>query len=187
MVLTFATAIAIDAELNKKYAPPPIFVRLNVDEQERYGLGRLTGGDHAGLVLDGSELTGSTKIFHPEYEAAKKNSIKEIQRVFGFNQDKLASVLNVKTRKTVSSWMNEKATPHESKTERILMLLSIAKSWKSYGYDELNRYLYDSVIRDTSVYDLLCNKTLDEDRILFAGSRLAMKYQSLLSTEDRFM
>ena len=106
----------------------------------------------------------------------KDRNIKQIQNLiqqaFSLDTSQFAQVCKV-TRKTVYDWAD--STPQEANLRRLYLLEKLARNWINSGFSIQKNQLQMNVIGNDSLLDLLCLDSIDEQKILFAGTRLNMQ------------
>jgi hypothetical protein len=112
-----------------------------------------------------------------EIEASR--IIEYISSCFDLTKDELAHICKVQSRKTLYNWIDGSSTPRASTMGRLFDLFMIAKAWKQTNLSNDRKVLSIPVVRGQSIMDMLKESILSREKILFAGSRLA-----LLSTFD---
>lgn len=111
--------------------------------------------------------------------------INQIQSTFGLSVEETATVCGV-TRKTVYNW-KDGDQPSKSKFKRLIEAAFIAESWESSSLSSERALLEQPVYNGRSIMQLLTDKHLDKNAILFAGS--TMQFDSIknaASIEDPF-
>lgn len=101
-----------------------------------------------------------------------KTAIDTICSSFGLNIKELSEILNVKSRKSIYNWIKGETQPRKLTAKKIYELLLISNSWANSGFSADRDLLYRPVIDGKSVFDLLSEKQLNKELVLFSGSRL---------------
>ncbi len=152
-------------------APPAIHLVLPEEElKQAYFLYQGSGGEVASLLS--ANLSGANTQVYTTPQNKLATALNEICLAFGLTKEELAQVCNVQSRKTLYNWINGEAKPRKSALSRIFDLLVTARAWSSSGFSADRDHLYEPVLDDQSVFDLLNQPEIDKERILFAGSRL---------------
>lgn len=108
------------------------------------------------------------------------NIIEYISSSFGLSMEDMRKVCAVQSRKTLYNWIEGTSSPRDSSMERIFNIYTLAKEWKNAGLPNKRQLLLRPVINNQSIFDLLSDKKIDKEKIMFAGSRLAIADLTLL-------
>lgn len=151
---------------------------------ERAFLYQGSGGIVASFT--GVNLSGaSTKIYViPQIGLSK--AVEEICSAFGITKEELAKTLNVQSRKTIYNWINGDVTPRKAALDKIHGLLIAARAWVNSGFPNSQDALSRPILEGKSVLELLSQSPVDQDLILFAGSRLNMSTSANGTYPDPF-
>ncbi len=175
--------IAMDLPADMYYAsgasnhytnPPAIHLVLPESEslKQIFSLYQGSGGEVSSLLTITPSGANTQVYTAPENKLAI--SVNEICQAFGLTKDELAQICNVQSRKTLYNWINGDVKPRKSAMIRVFDLLVTARAWQSSGYAAYKEQLHEPVLGKLSVFDLLNQPAINQERILFAGSRLNM-------------
>ncbi len=114
------------------------------------------------------------------------NVINTLTSCFNLTKDELATICKIQSRKTLYNWADGYSKPRALTMKRLFDLLMIANAWGQAGFPNDHESLHRSILQGGSVFDMLRNDNLDKDRILFAGSRLALTRSDRTSLKDPF-
>lgn len=112
--------------------------------------------------------------------------VEKISVTFNLTKNELADVCQVRTRKTLYNWIDGSSKPHKSTMKRIYELFDIAQAWRQSSYPNTAESIHSPVVDGRSVFDLLQEDKLDKERVLFAGTRLALANETQPKLEDPF-
>ena len=115
-----------------------------------------------------------------EPENGIEQKLDTIKKAFVMSEDELAQRLGVQ-RKTVFNWKKQQSSPKVDKAQLIFDLYLLAKNWLDAGFSTSSFDLNSPVLAGQSVKTMLHEATLDSEKILFAGQRLA--HRSLENTD----
>ena len=148
---------------------------------------RLTNGSAAVNTIRSKDSSSSC------YAAAQSkpgNNIEaaanEICQAFGLTREEFTKICKIKSRKTLYNWINGNTKPRRSTMRRMFDLWMAAKAWRSNGNSADPSLLHQPVVGNQSVFDMLNEDEIDEDRILFAGSSLFLFYTPRQTIPDPF-
>ena len=110
-------------------------------------------------------------------ENSRQSQLSIIKSTFGLTDQELADILMV-SRKTLHNW-EKQGVRKEKDRQRIFELSVISEDWQYNQLPTTRDKLNLAVIELNSVMQMLKEDTLDKERIIFAGRRLA--HQSLTS------
>lgn len=113
------------------------------------------------------------------------NIIDKVSACFNLTKEELASVCQVQSRKTLYNWIDGRQ-PRALTMERLFDLLMIAEAWKQSNFPNDYESLHTVSVQDISVIDMLKSDTLDKEKILFSGSRLALINSAPTLLKDPF-
>ncbi|WP_412758187.1 helix-turn-helix domain-containing protein [Legionella bozemanae] len=119
--------------------------------------------------------TGEKEVSAKETDI-KFNSIKVLDFLtscFNLTKEELASICKI-SRKTIYNWIDGFSEPRKAALERLFDLLMVAKAWKLNLLPNDSKMLRTPVLNGKSVLDLLKEDELNNEQILFAGSRLVL-------------
>jgi len=138
-----------------------------------------TGGRHA-EISSFDATGGQLRVLvnaHPQSESIQANPIGEalqvIRTTFGLTMKMLSKACGV-TRKSVYKWQDEDVTPNRQHQQRIFKLREAALNWRREAYPHPKNHLYEPILREKTLLDLLNEDPVDVQRILFAGQRLKL-------------
>lgn len=189
MVLT-ATDIAQDSysgsnEFGRVANPPAIHSIYTKEELEQaYSLFQGSGGVVASMLnfpISGAK-TQVTQNSQNKFAAA----VNEICAAFGLTKEELAQVCHIQSRKTLYNWINGETSPRKSAVSRIFNLLAVAQAWKHAGFSSERDLLRQPVLDGENLFDILNQPTIDQELILFIGSRLNFMSPSKSAISDPF-
>ncbi len=113
-------------------------------------------------------------------------AIDEVCSAFRLTKEEFTQICHVQSRKTLYNWINGETEPRKAAMNRIFDLVIVARAWVSYGLNAYNSQLYEQIIDNQSVLDLLSQQVIDQDKILFSGSKLSMSFPTQGSLSDPF-
>ena len=116
--------------------------------------------------------SGSTLLVSIEVAETLPNHLENIKSAFSLTNDDLAKIIGV-TRKTLHNWKIGKIGNSE-KRQRVFELFMLATDWNKIGFSKNKLDLNQPIVHGKSVVDLLSEENLDREKILFAGSRIAL-------------
>lgn len=119
----------------------------------------------------GSTLIGSIEVTD-EVTETLPNHLENIKSAFSLTNDDLAKIIGV-TRKTLHNWKTGKIGNSE-KRQRVFELFMLATDWNKIGFSKNKHDLNQPIVHGKSVVDLLSEENLNREKILFAGSRIAL-------------
>lgn len=122
----------------------------------------------------------SISIVVHEQKNVLEQKFNTIKHAFAMNDDELAKRLGVQ-RKTLFNWKNEESSPKADKIQLIFDLYLLARNWLDAGFSTSKVDLSLAILAGQSIRSMLLEPTLDSEKILFAGHRLA--HRSLKSTD----
>ncbi len=102
-----------------------------------------------------------------EEDAAVSPTLQTVQHYLSLNLSDLASVLGV-SRPTVYSWLRGDSTPQQSNASRLVILGRVARIWLGLSPKRMGTYLKRPRMDGRSVFDLLCDETINIDRVRVA-------------------
>lgn len=95
-----------------------------------------------------------------------------IKSVFFLSEEDLARIVGV-GRKTLFNWKQQVSEPSKDKTQRVFDLYILAKNWQNSQYLANSFDMSTPILLGKSIKEMLSEKNLDSEKILFAGNRLA--------------
>ena len=131
-------------------------------------------------------LSGGSIDIYKEPQSNLKIAIDSICISFGLNIRELSEILSVKSRKSIYNWIKGETQPRKSTAKKIYDLLLISNSWKNSGFSADRELLHQPVADGKSVFDLLSEKQLNKELIIFSGSRLHAVLSKGKSLSDPF-
>ena len=99
-----------------------------------------------------------------------------ITSCFDLTKDELALICKVQSRKTLYNWIDGSSVPRASTMGRLFDLLMIAKAWRQTNLPNDRKVLSRPVVGGQSVVEMLKESVLNQEKILFAGSRLVLLF-----------
>lgn len=166
-----------------KSTPSAIHLVLSKDEvlKREYALYQGSGGETSSLLS--ITPTGAITKVLPTPPNTLAVVVREICSAFGITKDQLAQICKVQSRKTLYNWINGETEPRKAAMGRIFDLLMVSRAWRNSGISAAPSLLYQPVLNGLSVFDLLNREAINQDEILFAGSRLSIlgQQESILS------
>lgn len=152
--------------------PPGIHETLSREEVEkRYPFYKGSGGIDSPLTY--IQISGSNTQFSISPQNEIPSAVNEILDAFGLTKEEAVNVFRV-SRKTLYNWLDKTSAPRKSAKSRIYDLLLTARAWESYGLSNPRAVLDTKIINEQSVLDMLSTEKIDQELILFAGSRLSL-------------
>lgn len=135
-----------------------------------------TANIHA-LKLDSSGsayfLSFEADVSHSQTKSTTpKQILLALANTFCLTQDQLAKICN-SSRKSVNNWLNGEL-PNKTKMKRLLNLYMILREWQNLGLNVDKFSVANNVLGGDALLDLLSEHDLSLDKILLAGSRIAM-------------
>ena len=88
------------------------------------------------------------------------------------SEEDLARIVGV-GRKTLFNWKQQVSEPSKDKTQRVFDLYILAKNWQNSQYLANSFDMSTPILLGKSIKEMLSEKNLDSEKILFAGNRLA--------------
>ena len=166
--------------------PAAIHLVLSKEELEQInGLYQGSGGNLSGLFSN--TLSGANNI--PSelniQESKFCRTINYISTVFGLTKKELASVCGV-SRKTLYNWIDGVSQPRKKTIKRVFDLFIIAQTWSQSGFTYDEKLLHQPILEETSLFDLLLAENLNQELVLFAGSKINLSSVELNQLEDPF-
>ncbi len=138
-----------------------------------YASKKSTSYDDSRYVVDKMSRSSGSSI-NVKYNN-RKSQLSTIKEYLALSDEELANIIGV-SRKTLYNW-EKQGISKEKDRQRVFELSVIAEDW---DYNELptdKEKLFKPVLGSTSVMQMLTDKKLDREKIIFAGRRLA--HQSL--------
>lgn len=130
-----------------------------------------SGGAYSSLIS--STASGSNLIIDYQKSNSFSDSVDYISEAFNLTKKQLKEILQIKSRKTLYNWINEESQPRKTTMHRLFDLRVLAEAWNHAGFNLDKRYLIEKVLNNKSLLDYLIQNDLDQDTILFIGSRLS--------------
>ncbi len=97
--------------------------------------------------------------------------LNQVKSTFDLTNEQLVEVVG-SARKTVHNWMAGLNRPNRSKAKRILELNNIASKWTSRGFSSDRGILLLKGQSGSSLLELLSEKELNQDMVMFHGASL---------------
>lgn len=155
------------------YNKVPIAIHMQISEEElaaKYSLYRGTGGIFT--PINNTPITGTKVHIKDQEEGNLATAVNHISSSFGLTKDELAKVCRIQTRKTIYNWINGDVIPRKGALQRVFDLHSVANAWVNNGFTPNKKDLYSPQVNGKSLFDALCEESIDSDLILFIGSRI---------------
>lgn len=96
-----------------------------------------------------------------------------VQKVFNLSRQELAKACKV-TVKVLDSWRDKTVIDGEG---RLWPLFQVSHAWKEQSCEDLDSETSKlKLLREETIFDLLCREKIDQDLILFCGVRLLIGY-----------
>jgi hypothetical protein len=167
-------------------SPPAIHVIVDTELlKQKFALTQGTGGNLTPFSYSGS-CSGSNIVTNVHSSNQLALAIEEVSDVFGLTKDELSQVCKVQSRKSLYNWMNGDSKPRKSAMQRVFNLLILAKAVKSSGFSSVGASVHEPIDGDKSIFDLLNEDNLDQERIIFAASRLQLTSWATKALTDPF-
>lgn len=135
-------------------------------------------------VISGNSFSGANFILHPQGNHQLLLILDQLRTVFKLTREELANICLV-TRKSFYNWQNGESEPREKTFKRIFELNLIARACQASGARFTRDQIRSQVLESKSILELLMQRKLDQNKILFAASRLQLQ-QTSKSIEDPF-
>lgn len=129
-----------------------------------------TGGSVASFS-ENAPTGASTKIVK-EPQNKLSIAVNEICKTFDITKEELAQACNIQSRKTLYNWINGETTPRKSAMNKMFDLLLTARAWSSSGFMIDKAQLFQPVVNNESIFDMLKKESIDKELVMFAGARL---------------
>ncbi|WP_367104824.1 hypothetical protein [uncultured Psychrobacter sp.] len=138
-----------------------------------YAFKKSTSYDNSRYIIDKmSQASGSS--INVKYNT-RQSQLSTIKEYFDLSDEELANLVGV-SRKTLYNW-EKQGISKERDRQRVFELSVIAEDWSYNKLPTDKEKLSTPIIGSTSVMQMLTDKELDREKIIFAGRRLA--HQSL--------
>ena len=123
--------------------------------------------------IQAENVSGSRITFYDksDVEDVLPKYFETIKKVFHLTNDELAKTLGV-TRKTLHNWATKGEISSPTDKQRLFDLNLLAKNWQDLGLKQDKHSFGIKIMDGKSIKDLLSEKELNTDKVLFAGSRL---------------
>ncbi|WP_201587424.1 hypothetical protein [Psychrobacter jeotgali] len=158
--------------LNKSITPAIIGASFLITTPT-YASKKSTSYDNTRYIIDKmSQASGSS--INVKYNT-RQSQLSTIKKYFDLSDEKLANLVGV-SRKTLYNWEKQGISKQKDR-QRVFELSVIAEDWNYNKLPTDKEKLFTPVLGSTSVMQMLTNKELDREKIIFAGRRLA--HQSL--------
>lgn len=125
------------------------------------------------VALHGKKIRSNNKNTCDSIKSNTNSLIEKIQNTFNLTVEETADVCGV-TRKTLYNW-KDGDSPQKSKYKRLIEVAYIADQWMNSALSSERMLLEKPVYNGRTIMELLTDKHLDKDAIIFAGSRLQFK------------
>lgn len=116
--------------------------------------------------------TGASTKIVKEPQNKLSSAVNEICKIFDITKEELAQACNIQSRKTLYNWINGETTPRKSAMNKMFDLLLTARAWSSSGFVVDRTQLFQPVVNNESIFDMLKNESIDKELVMFAGARL---------------
>ena len=138
-----------------------------------YASKKSTSYDNSRYMVDRmSQASGSS--INIKYNT-RQSQLSTIKEYFTLSDEELANLVGV-SRKTLYNWERQ-GISKEKDRQRVFELSVIAEDWNYNKLPTDKEKLFTPVLGSTSIMQMLTDKELDREKIIFAGRRLA--HQSL--------
>jgi len=171
------------------HSVPTVIQRsLSQLEMERYlGLYSGSGGTPSAFFI--TPISGADNVL-VEAQTTSSMSLSDaldyILETFILTKVELAEACKVQSRKTLYNWIDGSVEPRAENINRIFNLYMIAQGWREQGFNFSKALLRQPVVDNQSVIDLLKSDELNQNMIVFAGSRLELTSGVSKQLEDPF-
>ncbi len=140
------------------------------------------GSTAGGLVL--INVLKATDVALSEEPISPADVVEKVRNIFALNISEAASVFGV-SRPTIYQWtrlgeLGQIRSRHDR--ERLKTLFRISKSWAERGPLH-GRWLNEAIHDEKSVFDLLCDRRLDEKALLLAHDTLLTRQHNRREVE----
>ena len=129
------------------------------------------GVQRSKLSVHMSGLNNDLYKINQKHQVSIKGVIDNICSALSLGKDVLASLCDV-TRQTVYNWVEKPDSLKPSTAERLFQLNVAATEWKQAGYTVKRSQLNIPLVSGSSLIDILQEKPLDREKLMFAGSRM---------------
>ncbi len=99
-------------------------------------------------------------------------TVEEVCSTFSLTKEEFTKICRIRSRKTLYNWINGEASPRKSAMHRLFDLLVVARAWQHYGFRCSREQLYQLMVGEQNIFEMLSQPKIDKELILFAGSRL---------------
>lgn len=93
---------------------------------------------------------------------------------FSLTKTQLSEVCDC-TRKTLYNWVDGSSEPRNKALKRLFKLSLLVDSWQNSGLKVSKEELFIPIVHSESLFEMLTAKDLDDEKILFAGTRILME------------
>lgn len=138
-----------------------------------YASKKSTSYDDSRYVVDKMSRSSGSSI-NVKYNT-RQSQLSTIKEYLALSDEELANLVGV-SRKTLYNW-EKQGISKEKDRQRVFELSVIAEDWNYNKLPTDKKKLFTPVLGSTSVMQMLTDKKLDREKIIFAGRRLA--HQSL--------
>ena len=165
--------------------PPAIHSIVTKEEFEQiYSLFQGSGGSVASML--NFSISGTKTQVKQNLQNKFAAAVNEICAAFGLTKEELAQVCHIRSRKTLYNWINGETSPRKSAASRIFDLLVVAQAWKHAGFSGQRDLLRQPVLDGENLFDILNHPEIDQELILFVGSRLNFISSAKSTISDPF-
>jgi len=157
-----------------------------ISDSENIYLNQGSGGDTIGWYRYDIGGTASA-IIVPEQKSSKSvdNVIRDIRSTFDLSMSDFAKIMRT-TRKTAYNWIAANKVAKQITVDRLFSLSILTKNWNEAGFPNAKNDLRRPTLDGRSVYDLLSDKKLNHELIMFVGRRLALATEVPAKISDPF-
>lgn len=138
-----------------------------------YASKKSTSYDNSRYIVDKMSRASGSSI-NVKYNT-RQSQLAMIKECFALSDEELANVMGV-SRKTLYNW-EKQGISKEKDRQRVFELSVIAEDWEYNKLSTSKEDLFTPILGSISVMQMLTDKDLDREKIIFAGRRLA--HQSL--------
>lgn len=139
-----------------------------------YASKKSTSYDNSRYMVDKMSRASGSSI-NVKYNT-RQSQLTTIKECFALSDEELANVMGV-SRKTLYNW-EKQGISKEKNRQRVFELSVIAEDWEFNKLSTSKEDLFTPVLGSLSVMQMLTDKELDREKIIFAGRRLA--HESLM-------
>lgn len=132
-------------------------------------------------------ITSITMIINPnkKIDNIVSRQLDFIKDTFFLTDEELSKACGIASRKTLSNWREKNEIARDSSRQRTFKLFILSKDWRDQNFPNDKDSLTRLVLGEQSVFNMLQEKTLDSQKVLFAGRRLLR--QSLKTSNAKLL